>query len=348
MATKVIIPQPSELIEEVTIVSWLVEEGDFVNNGQDLLEIETEKATVAVQADDEGYFHKGPFNVGDTVRVYEIVAIIGERDEEFNTIENKIAKSVIDDSGTEREREESVPGDISQEIPQSTSDWVLEQIQLTGIRKTIFERMAASAQETSRVTLFMEVDATRLVQYRDDLRLKVNLEWGFEPGYNDLIAKIVASSLREFPYMNARLGSNAIEIIKPINIGMAVDTDRGLVVPVIRDADKKSIQEFGTVFRKLAERAHSGRLLPEDVSGGTFTITNLGMFDVDAFTPIINLPEIAILAVGRIKPTPRVVDNEICVRHILILCLSFDHRVVDGAPAARFLQSVKKKIEDPM
>jgi pyruvate dehydrogenase E2 component (dihydrolipoamide acetyltransferase) len=128
---------------------------------------------------------------------------------------------------------------------------------------------------------------------------------------------------------------------------MAVDTERGLLVPVIRDTDKKSLRELSAEFRALAERARTGKSLPDDLTGGTFTITNLGMYDILAFTPVINLPEAAVLGVGCITPQPVVRDGQIMVRQMLMLSLAFDHRVVDGAPAARFLQYIKNLIEEP-
>jgi len=147
--------------------------------------------------------------------------------------------------------------------------------------------------------------------------------------------------------MNARLTDDAIERLAHIHLGMATDTERGLLVPVIRDADQKSLRQFGQEFRELVERARNGRSLPDDLTGGTFTITNLGMYDVMAFTPIINLPQVAILGVGCITPRPVARDGQVVVRQMMILSLVFDHRLVDGAPAARFLQYVKELIEEP-
>jgi pyruvate dehydrogenase E2 component (dihydrolipoamide acetyltransferase) len=193
----------------------------------------------------------------------------------------------------------------------------------------------------------MEVDATEFVVARNRLKDKVSEEWGFAPGYNDLLAKIVAMALRKFSYMNARLTADAIEILTHINLGMAVDTERGLMVPVIHDADRKNLRQFGTEFREMVERAHIGRSHPDDLTGGTFTITNLGMYDVDAFTPVINLPEAAILGVGRIAPKPVARGSGVEIRQMLTLSLVFDHRLVDGAPAARFLQYIKQIIEEP-
>jgi pyruvate dehydrogenase E2 component (dihydrolipoamide acetyltransferase) len=224
-----------------------------------------------------------------------------------------------------------------------------ENVPVTGLRRIIAERMAASSQTTARVTLVTEADATAFVEAREQLKTAVEGEWGFAPGYNDLLAIIVARALREFPYMNARLSPDgqSVQQLPVVNLGMAVDTERGLLVPVIRNAHQQSLRAFGTEFRALVERARVGRSLPDDLSGGTFTITNLGMYEVDAFTPIINLPEAAILGAGRIQPQAVVRDGQIVVRQMWVLSLAFDHRLVDGAPAARFLQRIKRLVESP-
>jgi pyruvate dehydrogenase E2 component (dihydrolipoamide acetyltransferase) len=227
---------------------------------------------------------------------------------------------------------------------------VTKRVPLTGIRKIIAERMGTSVHTTARVTLMMEVDATEFVAMRERLKAKVSEIWGFTPGYNGLLAKVVANALRQYPYMNARLTQNAIEHLGHVNLGMAVDTERGLLVPVIRDADQKTLRQFGSEFRQLVERARAGRSQPDDLSGGTFTITNLGMHDIDAFTPVINLPEAAILGVGRIAPKWAYREEQPdrpVLRQMWTLSLVFDHRLVDGAPAARFLQYIKSLIEEP-
>jgi pyruvate dehydrogenase E2 component (dihydrolipoamide acetyltransferase) len=224
---------------------------------------------------------------------------------------------------------------------------VLERYPLTGVRGLIAERMSMSVQTTARVTLVMEVDATELVAMRERLKGRVAEAWGFAPGYNDLLAKMTATALRQFPYMNARLTAEAIEYLKPINMGMAVDTERGLLVPVIRNADQKSLRQFGAEFRQLVERARNRKSLPDDLSGGTFTLTSLGAFGVEAFTPVINLPEAAILGVGKIAPKVVARDGQAVVRTMCTLSLVFDHRLVDGAPAARFLRYLADLIEEP-
>jgi pyruvate dehydrogenase E2 component (dihydrolipoamide acetyltransferase) len=234
-------------------------------------------------------------------------------------------------------------------FPSPVETTAAERVPMAGVRRIIAERMAASHRTTARVTLVTEADATELVKARESLKATVSEEWGFAPGYNDLLGLIVARALREFPYMNARLSENgeAIERLAAINLGVAVDTERGLLVPVIRDADQKGLRALGTEFRALMEQARVGRSQPDDLTGGTFTITNLGMYDIDAFTPIINLPEAAILGAGRIQPKAVVRDGEIVARQMWTLSLDFDHRLVDGAPAARFLQRIKLLIENP-
>jgi pyruvate dehydrogenase E2 component (dihydrolipoamide acetyltransferase) len=233
--------------------------------------------------------------------------------------------------------------------PTTTPAAVLgESVPLGGLRRIIAERMLASDTATARVTLVTEADATSFVEAREQLKASVSEAWGFAPGYNDLLGVIVARALHEFPYMNARLvDEKAIQQLPYVNLGMAVDTERGLLVPVIRNADQKGLRGFGAEFRNLVERARTGKSLPDDLSGGTFTITNLGMYDIDAFTPIINLPEAAILGVGRILPKPVVHEDQIVARQMWTLSLTFDHRIVDGAPAARFLQRVKQFVENP-
>ncbi len=221
-----------------------------------------------------------------------------------------------------------------------------EVIPMDGIREIIAERMTMSLQTNASVTLHTEVDATAFVELRGMLNDKlqareVNLT------YTDLLVKVVANALGEHPRLNATLTDEGIHLLPEINIGVAVALEDGLVVPVVRNADKERLSEISEQVRDFAERARSNQLTPGELQGGTFTITNLGNFGIDAFTPIINPPESAILGVGRILKKPVVHDDEIVVRSMLTLSLTFDHRVVDGAPAAQFLQTVSSYIQDP-
>lgn len=227
------------------------------------------------------------------------------------------------------------------------------ELPMSGVRAVIARRMYESHQSTAPVTLTTEVDATAFVALREQLKSNLAKQLGFNVGYNDLMIKVAARALRELPYMNARLNSpggpteGVILQLKDVHVALAVDTERGLLVPVIRDADRKGIAEIAQDVRGLVERARAGTASPDELSGSTFTITNLGMHEIDAFTPIINLPEAAILGVGRIKAQPVVVDGQVVVRQMMWLSLTFDHRLVDGAPAARFLQRIKQLVEAP-
>ncbi len=466
--TEVYIPKYGQTVEEVKIVQWLAEDGAEIKKGQEILEIETDKTTFFVEAEGAGFLHRGPYEVGQTVPVLEVVALIGPQDIKFKagtvggeateTTESKtsneereiasaeataapaaetktfasprarklagerhvdlaqvtptggggvrvtekdvlaylatapkatpLAEKLAAESGIDlrkltgtgpggkitREDVEAamrpamVATEVTEKVPEvpatpapvvarpsapsvalPVAD-VTERIPLKGVRAIIVDRMGTSVHTTARVTLVTEVDATEFVAMRERLKAKVSEAWGFAPGYNDLLALIVAKALRRFPYMNARLAADAIELLGHVNLGMAVDTERGLLVPVIRDADTKTLQQFGAEFRELVDRARKGRSMPDDITGGTFTITNLGMHDIDAFTPVINLPEAAILGVGRIAPKwvyrPES-PNAPVLRQMLTLSLVFDHRIIDGAPAARFLQYIKGLIEEP-
>jgi pyruvate dehydrogenase E2 component (dihydrolipoamide acetyltransferase) len=222
---------------------------------------------------------------------------------------------------------------------------------ISTMRRIIGERMAQSVHTAAPVTLTTEADATPLVRLRDDLAGALMTTDTAMPSYNDLFARLVAVALREFPDLNASLVDGGIVRHDAVHLGMAVDTEKGLLVPVIRDAHAKSVQAIAVESARLIGQARAGKASLDDLKGGTFTITNLGMYEIDAFTPIINLPECAILGIGRIVARPVVVDEEtetVAVRKMVALSLTFDHRVVDGAPAARFLKRVKQFVEQPL
>ncbi len=225
-------------------------------------------------------------------------------------------------------------------IPSSLT--VGDTILLHGAREVIATRMVQSHTQTAPVTLSSEVDATAFV----DLRAQFIKE-GIHVSYNDLLLYLLGRVLRQYPQLNASLIGQEIKIWQEINIGLAVDTDRGLLVPVLCNVDQKGLTQIALETRQLSERCRNGMCTPEEMKAGTFTLTNLGMYNVDVFSPIINLPQTAILGVGRIKKMPYAFEDTIALRYILWLSLTFDHRLVDGAPAARFLQRVMQMIERP-
>lgn len=205
---------------------------------------------------------------------------------------------------------------------------------LRGMRKVIAERMHQSLQGSAQLTITSEVDVSELI----DRRQAVRQEFGVT--YTDFIVQACAHTLRQHPRMNATLEDATLHLNRGIHVGLAVALDEGLIVPVVRDADRKSLKEIAGEAKTLAEKARAGRLTLEDVSGGTFTVSNLGMYGVDAFTPILNTPQTGILGVGRIVEKPALSRGEIAKRSTMVLSLTFDHRVIDGAPAGAFLQTV--------
>jgi pyruvate dehydrogenase E2 component (dihydrolipoamide acetyltransferase) len=229
--------------------------------------------------------------------------------------------------------------------PPDTTMAVRGVIPLKNVRKVIADRMATSAHTTARAALFLRADVTELQKWRERLNKDGN-----QISFNDLFVFIVARILGEFPELNSRMVGEEIQLMEDINIGVAVDTERGLVVPTIRNADQKGVLEINEDFRVKLDRARAGKSNLEDLSAGTFTITNLGMFGIEGFVPIINPPECAILSMGSIQRQPVVIDEKdtIQVCPMVQLCLVWDHRIVDGAPAARFLRRIKQLVEWPM
>ena len=219
---------------------------------------------------------------------------------------------------------------------------------LSAMRRTIAKRLTQSMQTAPHFYVTSVIDTGKLA----DLRRQINGYAQNEPepikvSFNDLIVKAVAIALVHMPQVNVSFAEDRLILKKQVHIGIAVALEQGLIVPVIRNAEQRSVLAIARESQRLAELARTGKLRPEDFSGGTFTVSNLGMFDVDSFTAVINPPESAILAVGSITPTPVVVDGQVVVRDRMKVTLSSDHRAIDGAIAARFLQEVKRLLEEP-
>ena len=214
-------------------------------------------------------------------------------------------------------------------------------IALRGMRKTIAERMHQSLQHSAQLTIVHEADVTDAVEFRARHRSESDFT------YTDLIIHAVARALTQHPRMNARMAESEIRLSERVNVGIAVALDEGLIVPVIFGADRKSLREIAAETKALGEKARAGTLRLEDITGGTFTVTNLGLWGVDAFTPILNPGETGILGVGRIVEKPAIHRGEIVRRSMMTLSLTFDHRAIDGAPAARFLTAVSELFNRP-
>ncbi len=234
--------------------------------------------------------------------------------------------------------------DVRAAAPRSSAGQI---IPFTPVRRLIAERMAAGAQTTAPVTLTIRADATNLVHLREQFKASAAPPYTVVPSYTDFILKLAATALYKHPMLNSSWTPDGIRVSKGIHIGIAVDTEAGLMVPVVRDVPALGLRQVAAVCRELIELARTRRLKPEQMQGGTFTVTNLGLYGIDAFTPILNLPQCAVLGVGRIYREPAVHNEQIVPRDRLTLSLTFDHRIVDGAPAARFLDTLRQYIEQP-
>lgn len=220
-------------------------------------------------------------------------------------------------------------------------------IKVAGMRKVIGNRMQQSFSEAPHVTLHSEVDMSEAIRLRQQLLPIIEQKTGLRLSYTEIILKAVGVTLRDHPMLNATLIKNEIHLHSQIDIGLAVSHPNGLLVPVIREVDKLGMAELTEQSKNAARAAREGKLSPNQLQGGTFTVSNLGMYRVDEFTPIINLPETAILGVGQIKERPIGVNGEIVLRPMMSLSLSFDHRTIDGAPAAAFLTQLVETLEQP-
>ncbi len=335
MAVEVVMPKFGLTMQDGTIQRWLKAEGDAVRCGEPLFEVETEKVLSEVEAPADGVLACILQAAEATVEVGVAVAVIAESGEAVAQVAARWASGAPAGDGAVA---------VSNVVPAAgaaASPGALlpsEVVPLRGQRAVIAERMTASLREAAQLTLTTAVDVTGLLDQRRrfeaDLALTVN----------DLVLAATVAALALHPRMNAHLVEGEIRAYREVGLGVAVALDDGLVVPVIHDAGRLGLREIAARVRELGERARAGALGVEDVSGGTFTVTNLGAFGVDAFTPILNPPQVGILGVGRAAARPWVVDGAVAVRDVMHLSLTFDHRALDGAPAARFLAEVARRL----
>ena len=230
----------------------------------------------------------------------------------------------------------------AQAAPSKGAEGKTRQIPITNMRRIIARRMLDSLGTLAQASHRLTVDMSEAVRLREQLKAR-----DIKVSYNDIVIRCTAKALTEFPMMNATMDDSFITVRDYVNIGVAVATEQGLLVPVIQDAHLLSLQEISRRSQDLSSRAKENRLMPDELTGGTFTISNLGMYDIESFTAIINKPEAGILAVGKMEKKPAVRNDELVIRPLMQLSLTYDHRIVDGAPAALFLRRVKELLENP-
>ena len=401
MAETIAMPKLGFDMAEGTLVRWLKHEGETVEKGEVLAEIETDKATVEVEASVAGTVRKLIVAERSTVPVGAPIAILGTPDEPIEAValsgvakpvvatvpsappsvpaalpgpagvtaapalgpgslpggvrasplahrmagETGIDLKAVHGTGPEgRITKKDVLAAATQPIAPPAGLGVT--VPLTRLRSAIGRRMLASKQQVPHFYLTIDLDAERLADTRaqfnaaqpDDAKLSVN----------DFVVKAAALALRDVPGLNASLRGESIQRHAQVNVGVAVAIEDGLLTIVVRDADTKPLRQIGDEIRAMVGRARQGRVRPDDVDGSTFTVSNLGMFDIDHFVAIINPPEAAILAVGSVRETPVVRDGQLAPGLRLKVTLSADHRVTDGAEAARWLQALRARLEHPL
>lgn len=399
MATPLPMPKLGLTMEEGAILKWRKDEGEAVEKGEIILDIQTDKVEYEVESPAGGLLLKTLAGEGDVVPCGVDVAVIGEEGEDVSGFGNGAAKAeaaepppepaapvveapaaseaarpatagrvfaspaarrVARELGVDfRVLKGSGPGgrivqaDVraaaASGVPAAASGpaAVEAAAPLAGMRKIIAERMLASWSQTPRVTLQAEVDLTNLLAVREASRQAWESDLGVRVSLNDLVVFYAARAVRRCPAVNVRLNGDVLERMRDVNLGVAVAVAEGLMVPVIRDADRKSIDAISREARALAEAARAGTLALDALEGGTFTISNLGAYGVDHFSAVINRPESAILSVGAARERAVAREGEVVVRTTAYLGINADHRVVDGAPAAEFLATLRNMLEHP-
>jgi len=372
---------------EGTIEKWLKQEGDHVQKGEPLVEIITEKINFQYESPASGILRKILHHEGEVVPVTVPIAIIAEEGEAVEEVEmarpeapaeiplpaavpreskepsqrifaSPIARKMAQEKGLDLS---SIKGSgptgriIKMDVLKATEKGAAPPIQrpseklipLKGIRRIIAKRMTESFQNIPHFYLSLEIDMTSCLALYEQLREEVERRTKLRFTLTDILVKVTASALKDQPIINSRIEGDQIHLIEEINIGVAIALEDGLIVPVIHHADQKSLIEIASTLRGLTQKAKEGKLSLEEVGGGTFTLSNMGMLGIDKFNPIINPPECSILGVGRTVEKPVFHGGEIKVRPMAWFSLSSDHRIVDGATASLFLNHIKKLVENP-
>jgi pyruvate dehydrogenase E2 component (dihydrolipoamide acetyltransferase) len=381
---EVVMPRLSDSMEEGTIVRWLKQDGEQVSTGEPLAEVETDKATVTFDADAEGTL-RIIVAEGETVPIGKLIALIGEvvesapapppapengaRRVKASPLARRIAReSGIDLAGIagsgpggriiKADLESAAPAPPAAPVeapavptrsvtPTRGNKGTVTIQQLSRTQVQIAQRMAESKATVPDFTLQAEVDMAQAVALRDQLR-KAGHAGDIVPSYNDLVIKACGLSLREHPRANAAYRDGAFELYERVNVGMAVAAEDSLIVPTVFDADVKPLLDIAREARTLADRVRQRSITPAELSGATFTVSNLGMYGVASFAAIINPPQAAILAVGELREVPVVRDGVLVPGSRMSLVLTCDHRILYGAPAAEFLARVRQLLEQPI
>ena len=363
MKAEIKVPSMGESISEATIGEIFKPSGSQVNMDDELLEIETDKVNQSLFAPSKGKIELS-VKKDDKVKIGQVIGTIDTestqeespkkeskkqepKKEEVKKEETKPAES-LQEARIPKDRfiEEEKPQEIKVEKPVVKGDRETRK-PMSQIRKVTAQRLIQAKQEIAMLTTFNEVDLNEVMAIRERYKESFVKKYGVKLGFMSFFLKATVKALKEIPIVNAYIDQNDIVYRNYYNIGVAVSMEKGLIVPVIRDADKLSFPELEKEIINLADKAKTGKLSVDDLKGGSFTITNGGIFGSLLSTPIVNPPQSAILGMHAIKKRPVVVDDQIVARPMMYLALSYDHRIIDGKEAVTFLVNIKESLEDP-
>jgi 2-oxoglutarate dehydrogenase E2 component (dihydrolipoamide succinyltransferase) len=375
MKNEIKVPSVGESITTGVVVSWLKNNGDQVEEGDMLFELETDKAVLEIPSPGAGTLEILVAE-GTEVSIGQTVGMLGQGDaaqssvsteEEPSTVadknsdtpvipsanmqavtEQKLDPNIIQD--TEDEPHEAVPSQMPWVVVpkgQVAGKQRTERIPMSTIRRKTAERLVQAKQTTAYLTTFNEIDMQKVIEIRTQYKTQFLKEHGIKIGFMSFFVKACCQALKDFPSVNTQLDGNDIIYKYFYDIGVAMSINKGLLVPVIRDADTRHFAEIETTIASMAQRAGEKKLMPDELAGGTFTITNGGVFGSLLSTPIPAYPQTAILGMHAIKKRPVVIDDQIIVRPMMYVALTYDHLVIDGREAVSFLARVKEFIEDP-
>jgi 2-oxoglutarate dehydrogenase E2 component (dihydrolipoamide succinyltransferase) len=349
MAVELRVPSVGESVTEVEIGLWLKREGDAVNKDDNVVTLESEKATVELPSPVSGTLGKIVRRTGEKAAVGDVIALIeppGTPKEEAKSVKAPAApapsvKSDKSDKHTEEKlpvpaaREAGAPGRQEEVVP------------MTLLRRTVAQRLVEAHQTMAMLTTFNEIDLSAVIALRKQYQETFTGKYGVKLGFMSFFIKAVVEALRAIPQVNASIRGNDIVYHHYFDIGVAIGGGKGLVVPVLRNAERMSFAEVEIAVAGLAARARANQLKPDELQGGTFTITNGGVYGSLLSTPIINPPQSAILGMHAIQERPVAVEGNVVVRPMMYVALSYDHRIVDGREAVTFLIQIKEMIEKP-
>ena len=362
------VPVLPESISEATVAAWHKKPGDSVEVDDVIVEIETDKVVLEVPAEESGILTEILAEEGETVNEQQVLGLLDDSadasnddtpQEEQVTQEEPVKTAQVspEEAPNEEIKKEPVAApEISREEPavapvsqpsQPSSNRMEERVPMTRIRKTIANRLHSATQNTAMLTTFNEVDMSEILAMRASYKEAFEKKYSVKLGFMSFFVKAAVESLKKFPTVNAYLDGDDIVYHAFCDVSVAVSSDRGLVVPVLRDAHKMGMHDIEKGIMDYAVRAQDGTLGIEEMSGGTFTISNGGVFGSLLSTPILNSPQSAILGMHKTQERPVAVDGEVVIRPMMYLALSYDHRIIDGKEAVQFLISIKEALEDP-